>query len=189
MKIGVISDTHGDLPGWQQAQAKVFAGTELIIHAGDLLYHGPKNPIPAGYDPAKLAEAINQSPAPVVIARGNCDSEVDQLVIRHPIQAPYALVILPNRRIMAQHGHLLSAQQMAALAYDYKLDLLITGHTHVPKVERVGECVFLNPGSPSISKFEKKEEPVPTVALIEDDVARVIDLRTGKAVMDIPLQS
>jgi len=79
MRIGFISDTHGGLAGWQEAMAGPFAEADLIIHCGDLLYHGPRNPMPKGYDPAALAQAMNASPAPLLIARGNCDSDVDQL--------------------------------------------------------------------------------------------------------------
>ncbi len=79
VKIGLIADTHGNLEGWQQANEIVLGGADIIVHCGDVLYHGPKFSPVAGYDPAGLAEAINQTPVPVLIARGNADSDVDQL--------------------------------------------------------------------------------------------------------------
>ena len=77
MKIGIISDTHGHEDAWQKAFDKHFKDADLILHAGDVLYHGPRNPMKADYNPAGLAEKINHSPIPVVIARGNCDASVD----------------------------------------------------------------------------------------------------------------
>ena len=93
MKIGVISDTHGHEMRWAKAYEKFFKDADMILHAGDVLYHGPRNPMLEDYNPAGLAQRINDCPIPVVIAKGNCDSEVDQMVIALPIQAPYAYVM------------------------------------------------------------------------------------------------
>ena len=81
MKIGIISDTHGCHERFSLAFDKYFKDADMIIHAGDVLYHGPRNPMLSNYNPAKLAEKLNSCSMPVVICRGNCDSEVDQMVL------------------------------------------------------------------------------------------------------------
>jgi putative phosphoesterase len=186
VKIGVVSDTHGDTAGWQAAVAGPFAGVDLILHAGDILYHGPRNPMPAGYDPAALAELINHVPAPVVIARGNCDSDVDQLVLEFPIQAPYALVISEGLRIMVNHGDEFGLENpvpgIAKVAEKYALDIFVFGHTHAPLLESGGGALIMNPGSPALPKA-RAGGPAPTVGLIEDDVARIITL-DGRTVLE-----
>ena len=191
MKIGVISDTHGDAHGWQAAIAGPFAGASLILHAGDLLYHGPRNPLPAGYDPAALAQLINHAPAPVIIARGNCDSDVDQLVLEFPIQAPYALVVVEGLRIMVSHGDEFGLTDpvpgIAAMARKYRVDVFICGHTHTLMLERIGDALIINPGSPSLPKAAKGE-PQPTVGMIEGEMARIVTL-DGRTILEAPVPS
>jgi putative phosphoesterase len=190
MRIGVISDTHGDTRGWQAAIAGPFAGVDLILHAGDILYHGPRNPMPAGYDPAALAELINRAPAPVIIARGNCDSDVDQLVLEYPIQAPYALVVIDGLRIMVNHGDEFGLEDpvpgIAKVAGKYGLDVFVCGHTHAPLLETAGGAVIMNPGSPALPKA-RAGKPQPMVGLIEDDLARVITL-DGRTVLEARIE-
>ena len=89
MWIGVLSDTHGGLRCWREITSGVFSSVDLIIHAGDIFYHGIRNPLPDQYDTISLAEDINALTIPFIVCRGNCDSEVDQVVVRHPIQSPY----------------------------------------------------------------------------------------------------
>lgn len=182
LKVGVISDTHGDLDGWRRCMDTIFRDAELIIHAGDLLYHGPKNPLVEGYGPPALAEAINAAPVPVVVARGNCDSPVDQLVIDTPIQAPYAFVQLDDLRILAHHGDGLSDEEMARWAASWNLDIFIAGHTHIRELTRRDNTVFLNPGSPAIPKSDGSFEPVPTAATIQSDGVRIWDIAAGTVV-------
>ncbi|MGD8238712.1 MAG: phosphodiesterase [Armatimonadota bacterium] len=181
-KIGVISDTHGDLAGWRRCMDTIFRDAELIIHAGDVLYHGPKNPIVQGYGPPELAEAINAAPVPVVVARGNCDSPVDQLVIETPIQAPYAFVQLDNVRLLAHHGDGVSDEEKARWADSWHLDVFITGHTHIRELTRQGDTVLLNPGSPAIPKSDGSFDAIPTAATIEADGVRVWDIGAGAVV-------
>ncbi|HHW29057.1 MAG TPA: phosphodiesterase, partial [Syntrophomonadaceae bacterium] len=96
MRIGIISDTHGSLSSWQKVMSTLFRDVDLIIHAGDLLYHGPRNPLPDNYQPRGVAEAVNSLTVPFVIAQGNCDAEVDQMMINWPLQAPYAFLQIEN---------------------------------------------------------------------------------------------
>lgn len=190
MKIGVISDTHGDTHGWQAAIAGPFVGVDLIIHAGDLLYHGPRNPRVAGYDPAALAQLINRAPAPVIIARGNCDSEVDQLVLDYPIQAPYALVVVEGARVMVNHGTEFGLEdpmpQIARVAEKYQADVFICGHTHLALLQRVGGALVMNPGSPSLPK-SRSGTPQSTVGIIENGIARIMVL-DGAAIAEARIE-
>ena len=103
MKIGVMSDTHGHELRFAKAVEKIFPDADLIMHAGDVLYHGPRNPMLEDYNPLNLANRINELKIPIIIARGNCDSDVDQNVINVPIQSPYAYVFAFGKRIVMTH--------------------------------------------------------------------------------------
>jgi len=179
VKIGIISDTHGDVKAWKKVCENYFYDVDMIIHAGDILYHGPRNPIMDGYDPARLAEEINNLKAPAVFARGNCDSSVDQLVINFPIQAPYVFVREEGLSILVNHGDIMSRDEMTALAGRCGVDVFIFGHIHRPFMEKQGEVLLLNPGSPSIPK-----EGPPTVAVLYGKIVKVIDIDGGKVLME-----
>jgi hypothetical protein len=149
VEIGVISDTHGDLSGWNKALG-FFEECELIIHSGDILSHGPKNPLPSDYNPKALFEAINSCKIPIICAKGNCDSEIDQTLLEIPILSPYLIVQDGKRRIIAAHGHIMPDPKKL------RADILITGHTHIPHLYEEDDVVYLNPGSPSIPLSEER---------------------------------
>ncbi len=179
MKIGVISDTHGSVDAWERAINGPFRDMDLIIHAGDILYHGPRNPFPQGYKGNDLADAINSSKIPILVTKGNCDSAVDQAVLRVPIQTPYLFLQLEGLRIMATHGDDLSDEDMVNLAEQYGVKLLIHGHTHVPRLLIRKGHIILNPGSPSLPK---QEDSIPTVAVVEGDTIRIVSLDTNEII-------
>ncbi len=181
MKIGVISDTHGYVERVAMAMKKFFADADLILHAGDVLYHGPNNPNYKGddYNPKALANMINASKIPFVIARGNGDSEVDQLVLEVPIQAPYAYAFAGGKRIVVNHGHLLPTDaDKDATAAHLHADIFISGHVHTTVLEKRGNTIFLNPGtvSPYLSNRADKRT---SVAIITDDKIQIFDLDSG----------
>ena len=185
MKIGIISDTHGCEMRWQLAYDKHFSDADLIIHAGDVLYHGPRNPMKEDYNPAGLADKINASVPPVLICRGNCDSEVDQLVLKTPIQVPYACAFVGGRRIVATHGHLIESDAAKdEAAQTMRADIFITGHIHTNVLEKRGATVFLNPGSPSLTK---REDGRSTVAVMTDEKIEIFDLDTDEVLMALAL--
>ncbi|BEU88098.1 phosphodiesterase [Selenomonas sp. TAMA-11512] len=185
MKVGFISDTHGSESRWMLAYNKYFKDADVIVHAGDVLYHGPRNPILPDYNPAKLAEHINAVHCPVIICRGNCDSEVDQLVLETPIQVPYALAFVDGRRIVVNHGHCcMSNEEKDSLAKAMKADIFVSGHIHTNVLEKRGETVFLNPGSPSLSK---REDEKATVAVLEQDVVRIYDIDADEVLMELKI--
>ena len=184
MKIGVISDTHGNLSGWEQAWEVALGDADMIVHCGDLFYHGPKFRPVEGYDPRALAQAMNGAGKPVLVAKGNGDSEVDQLVVDFPIQQPYLLAQVEGRRILATHGHLMEMEQLEGLCESWGIDFLLTGHTHVPVVRTIGRCTHMNPGTPTYPLHTDEARRRPTCGIIEGAVARVIDLRSGDALTE-----
>lgn len=185
MKIGVISDTHGHEQAWAVPFKKYFHDADLIIHAGDVLYHGPRNPMKADYNPAGLVKRINSCPVPVIIARGNCDSEVDASCLELPVQAPYAYVYYEGRRIVVTHGHtVMSDAEKDEMAAHLRADIFISGHIHTNVLERRGQTIFLNPGSPALSK---REDGRATIALIEDEAIRIYDIDTDEVLMELKL--
>lgn len=187
MKIGVISDTHGIVPAWEKA-IEIFAGVDLILHAGDVLYHPPRIGCTPGYDIPKFVKLMNASPIPIIIACGNCDAEVYEELLDIPMQSPYAFIQYDSIRIAVTHGHTKSREQIGSIGNKYKLDIIISGHTHLPLVERIGNTVHLNPGSASHSKYEIEGIPVPTVGLILDDEIRLLELNTGKLITSCSLK-
>lgn len=130
MKLFFMSDIHGSaywlkkaLEAFEQEQAK-----HLVI-LGDFLYHGPRNPLPEQYDPKEVASLLNGCKERILAVRGNCDSEVDQMLIEFPMMSEYAVLFYEGRRIFATHGHHHHIDNLPTLSAG---DLFIQGHTHVP---------------------------------------------------------
>lgn len=145
-RILVISDTHGGLLNWKRFAERFLEEADFLIHAGDVLYHGPRNPLPEGYDPKGLAEELNSLQIPLVFSRGNCDADIDQLILRYPLSFPYAYCFVNGLRIIVTHS------LEGIKTGDFHVDLVIHGHTHVPALERKGTVLFLNPGSIALPK-------------------------------------
>ncbi len=145
-----------------------------------MLYQGPKfTPAPA-YGPKHLAQAINSASVPVLIAHGNCDADVDQLVLEVPLQQPYLLAQWGQVRLLATHGHLMPPDEIVALAQKWQVDFLVTGHTHVPLVRRIGDVVHINPGTVTYPLAEEGNLRRPTCGVIEDGKVRVLDIESGE---------
>lgn len=151
MKIMFASDLHGD---YDCAVATVEKykdeNAEKLILLGDLLYHGPRNDLPDGYAPKKVIELLNGIKDELVCVRGNCDTEVDQMVLEFPILADYMLIFERGKSFFITHGHRHNTSAPPALKEG---DLLIHGHTHVLTVTPFGNCnTYINPGSVSLPK-------------------------------------
>ncbi len=179
MKIGIISDTHGCADTWQFVMERFFADEDMILHAGDILYHGPRNEIPAEYKPKKLAELINSADTPVLAVKGNCDAEVDDMVLDIPLTQEYQHVQIDGLRIIVNHGHHLPEEKQIALAKQEGAALVITGHTHVATMTKKDGVLLLNPGSP---KMTKREDGRCTVAMIEDRTVTIYDIHTAEKI-------
>ena len=183
MKIGIISDTHGHEGAWAKAFDKHFHDADLILHAGDVLYHGPRNPMKEDYNPAGLVQRINACPVPVIIAKGNCDSSVDASCLELPVQAPYAYVVQEGRRIIITHGDsVMFDEEKDKMAAHLKADVFISGHVHITVLEKRGRTIFLNPGSAALSKREDGHQ---TAALMDDAGIRIYDLDTDEILQEL----
>ena len=152
MKWMIASDIHGSayycrqmLEAYQREQAD-----RLLL--GDILYHGPRNDLPRDYNPKEVIAMLNPLQNSILCVRGNCDTEVDQMVLQFPILADYCLLWSGRRMIFATHGHHFNQQSLPPL---HPGDILLHGHTHIPAWEPFGrDNWYLNPGSVSLPKEE-----------------------------------
>lgn len=150
MKLFFLSDIHGSYKYAKQG-IKAFEDekADFFIILGDILYHGPRNPLPEDYNPQKVITLLNDFKESIISVRGNCDSEVDSMVLNFPIMSDYSILLHNNRRIFATHGHLYNENNMPKLS---KNDVLIHGHTHIPSGKFVDDIYILNPGSITLPK-------------------------------------
>lgn len=151
MKLMIASDIHGSaLYCGQLLEAMDREQPDRLLLLGDILYHGPRNDLPEEYDPKTVIAMLNARKQDLVCVRGNCDTEVDQMVLDFPIMADYCLLMTENRMIFATHGHHYNLGQLPAL---HPGDILLHGHTHVPAWQAFGQDNrYFNPGSVSIPK-------------------------------------
>ena len=151
MKLMFASDIHGSaywakkvLERFEEEQA------DYLVLLGDLLYHGPRNPLPQDYNPQVVIKLLNSIKHQIIAIRGNCDSEVDQMGLEFPITADYNVIPLKNRKLMASHGHLYNDQQIPSSLIEG--DIFIFGHIHVPILKQQDGVYILNPGSTTLPK-------------------------------------
>ena len=170
----IASDIHGDYDCAKAlADRYVASGADRLILLGDLLYHGPRNDLPAGYAPKKVIALLNEMKSELLCVRGNCDTEVDQMVLEFPILADYAYLSVDGLSILATHGHTYNLKNLPSLKAG---EILLHGHTHVPVAEKFGEDnLYLNPGSTSIPK----EKSPNSYLIYENGVFTFCDLFGG----------
>ena len=152
MKFLIASDIHGSAYYCDlllKAIATEKADRVLIL--GDILYHGPRNDLPECYAPKKVIEMLNPLKDKLLCVRGNCDTEVDQMVLDFPILADYSVIPVGERLIYATHGHNFNENNLPPIS---KGDILLNGHTHVSKCVEHSDFIYMNPGSVSIPKEE-----------------------------------
>lgn len=161
-KILFYSDAHGVPAAVRELRRRMEEeAPDLVCFLGDALYHGPRNGVPAGYDPKAAADAFNAIADRIVAVRGNCDAEVDQLMLAFPLLGEYATVIAGGIRLFLSHGHLWGpGTQLPPLPAG---TIVATGHTHIPAIERQDALWCFNPGSIALPKggFE------PSYAILE----------------------
>lgn len=150
MKWMIASDIHGSAYYCREllAAAQREAVDKLLL-LGDVLYHGPRNDLPRDYAPKEVIAMLNGIKEKLLCVRGNCDTEVDQMVLEFPILADYAILCVGERVIYATHGHVYNESKLPPLG---QRDVLLHGHTHVPKCVEHGNYLYVNPGSVSIPK-------------------------------------
>ena len=151
MKLLIASDIHGDLESMELVlRAFESEGADKMLLLGDLLYHGPRNDLPKTYAPKAVIELLNANKDNILAVRGNCDTEVDQMVLKFPILADYAYLSLDGLAVFATHGHNHNTENQPPIS---KGDILLHGHTHVLKCLEFGnQNYYLNPGSAALPK-------------------------------------
>lgn len=178
MKLMFASDIHGSLPATERVLARFAqSGARYLIILGDILNHGPRNALPEGYAPALVAERLNPLAPQIIAVRGNCDSEVDQMLLAFPITAPWQQVLTPHQRLFLTHGHLYGPDNLPPLAAG---DVLIYGHTHIPVARRDGDIYLFNPGSVSIPKGGFSA----SYGILEGNKLQVLDLDSQRVIAE-----
>lgn len=168
MKYFIASDIHGSayyckkmLEAYDREQA------DKMVLLGDILYHGPRNDLPREYAPKEVISLLNERRVEILAVRGNCDAEVDQMVLQFPIMADYAVIQLEKDcQVYLSHGHVYHEKNLPLMK---KGDAFLHGHTHVLRAEQKDGIIFLNPGSVSIPK----EDNPPTYAILEKGIFTV----------------
>ncbi len=151
MKLLIASDIHGSAECTRRLIERYCAEkADKMLLLGDILYHGPRNALPGEYDCPSTAAMLNELKNDIFCVRGNCDAEVDQMVLEFPSTSDYMCLPWQGRMIFATHGHRYGPHYLPPLE---ELDLLLCGHTHVPTCEKLpGGGIYCNPGSVSIPK-------------------------------------
>lgn len=150
MKLMIASDIHGSAE-YCRKLIKAFESEapDKLLLLGDILNHGPRNALPPKYNPPQVTELLNKIKNYILCVRGNCDSEVDQMILDFPIMADYCILYLNGKTVFATHGHLFNEDHLPPLNPG---DILLCGHTHVPACRTANGILYLNPGSVSIPK-------------------------------------
>lgn len=180
-KIMFASDLHGDM----YCTARMLdefdrEGADKLVLLGDLLYHGPRNDLPSTYNPKIVIDLLNRYKDKILCVRGNCDAEVDGMVLDFPIMADYGWLLLDGKQVYVTHGHHVSEQNTANLPCG---SILITGHTHLYANRDTENGIrYLNPGSVSIPK--EGNEKTYMVYSSEDKTFRIKTLEGGMVVSE-----
>ena len=180
MKYLFASDIHGSayycrklLDAFREEQA------ERLVLLGDLLYHGPRNDLPREYAPKEVIALLNEHKNKIYAVRGNCEAEVDQMVLEFLVMADYCILSVDGRTFYATHGHIYNQDNLPPLQEG---DILIHGHTHVLKAQQMDGYILLNPGSVSIPK----EGNPATYAVLENSIFTIKDF-DGNTVREMRL--
>lgn len=174
MKILFFSDLHGSSLFLERLLIKIdLLLPDMIVFSGDLLYHGPRNDLPEGYNPKRCVEIINNLDSFIAV-RGNCDAEVDQMVINQPIMSDYNVIYNNKKCFFITHGHVFNEENHPYLPAG---SIFVSGHTHIPLCKEKGDIIYFNPGSLSIPKNGYKSsyglydgKRLSVVSLYEDTV-------------------
>lgn len=149
MKYLIVSDIHGCLPALEQVlQFYQTHHYDMLLILGDILNYGPRNGLPEGLNPKAIAERLNAMATEIVAIRGNCDSEVDQMLLKFPILSDYTLIVDEGKKLFLTHGHIYNEEKCPSNGYD----AFFYGHTHLWKLEKVNNKIICNTGSITFPK-------------------------------------
>ena len=169
MKYMFASDIHGS--AWycrKLLEEYRRSGADRLILLGDILYHGPRNDLPREYAPKEVIGMLNSLKSEILAVRGNCEAEVDQMVLEFPVLADYGILVLNGFTFYATHGHVYHPECLPPMK---KGDILIYGHTHLLRAEALGDYYVVNPGSISIPKGGNP----PTYGILDEKVFKILD--------------
>ncbi len=149
-KIMIASDIHGSAYYCRKMLERYNEEKpDRLVLLGDILYHGPRNDLPEEYAPKEVIAMLNPLRNKIICVRGNCDTEVDQMVLDFNVLEEQACLFINDKTLVLAHGHKLDEKNIPALCEG---DYLICGHTHVPCYKQMDGYTYLNPGSVSIPK-------------------------------------
>lgn len=173
MKFMFASDIHGSafycqkmLDAYREEKA------DRLVLLGDILYHGPRNDLPKGYAPKEVIEMLNPMKQEIYAVRGNCEAEVDQMVLDFPVMADFCVLVMNEKTIYASHGHIYNKDHLPPLKEG---DIFVHGHTHVLTAQKMEDYILLNPGSVSLPK----EGNVPTYGILKDGIFLIKDFENN----------
>ena len=150
MKLLIASDIHGSAYWCGRLMAEIETeNPDRVLLLGDLLYHGPRNDLPRDYAPKRVIPMLSSIQEKIVAVRGNCEAEVDQMVLPFPCMADYAELLVDGKIFHLSHGHHQNPEQLPPLPQG---SVFLFGHTHVKLDKTIEGIRCLNPGSVSIPK-------------------------------------
>ena len=167
MKYYIVSDIHGSSKNIKKVLEYFDQDGDYLLVLGDDFYHGPRNDVPENYEPKEVIQLLNDRKYKILAVRGNCDGEVDQMVLNFPITSDYLMLPFDEYKIFMTHGHLYKE-----FLWMNENDVVLSGHTHVPVAKKEDGIIFLNPGSISIPKMNH----VPSFAILENHTYTIYDL-------------
>ncbi len=177
MKILFMGDLHGSAPRTRQLlDVAEKHHVDMIALLGDILYHGPRNPMTEGYDPKSTAQMLNQWKHRIVAVRGNCDGEVDQTLLEFPMRSDFAWLVVEGKRIFLTHGHLWNPESLPPLVPG---DVFAYGHVHYPSARMENGIHIWNPGCPCLPK----DGSVAGYGMYENGQFRAVDME-GETIME-----
>lgn len=150
MKLLIASDIHGSAEHCELLlKAYERERPDKVLLLGDSLYHGPRNGLPQDYDTKRTMELLNSLRKEILSVRGNCDSEVDQMVLQFPLMNTYEMIDVDGLTLFATHGHVYSPSSPPPFV---EFDVMLNGHTHISALRELDHFYYVNPGSTSIPK-------------------------------------
>ncbi len=183
--IMFFSDVHGSPESVELLLHRISQrNPQLLVLLGDILYHGPRNPLRSDYAPPKVVEQINQFKNQLIAVRGNCDCEVDQMLLQFPIMSDYSTLMLDSQRFFLTHGHLWSVDNLPPIPAG---TVFASGHTHIPKLEVLTDSgvIAFNPGSTSLPKGGWPA----SYGVYENARLQVLNLESDEVLLSLDLQN